>query len=234
MKNLFLILSILFCSKALCQKNFIDQPYLETTSKVDTLIAPDKIYLNIILLEKDSKGKMSVEELESKMVNKLQLLGIDIKKQLSVKDLSSNFKKYVLKKQDVQKAKQFSLLVYDASTAGKVIQKLEEENISNITLEKTEYSKMEQLKLALKAKAIVKAKENAVNLAKPLNQKIGNALYISDFETNIINSLSGKVSGVVIRGYASMSESNYENEIPEIEFEKMKIEASVNVKFRLD
>jgi uncharacterized protein YggE len=234
MKKLLLLLIVLFCSKASCQKTFIDQPYLETTSKVDTLIAPDKIYLTIILLEKDSKGKMSVEELESKMVNKLQLLGIDIKKQLSLKDLSSNFKKYVLKKQDVMKAKQFSLLVYDANTAGKVIQKLEEENISNIMLDKTEYSKIEELKLVLKSKAVVKAKENAISLAKPLNQKIGKAIYISDMETNYINSLSGKVSGIAIRGYASLNESNYENEIPEIEFEKMKVEASVNVKFSLE
>jgi hypothetical protein len=28
-------------------KNFIDQPYVETTAKVDTLIKPDVIYLDI-------------------------------------------------------------------------------------------------------------------------------------------------------------------------------------------
>jgi len=234
MKNLFSLLSILFCSTLFAQKNFIDQPYLETTSKVDTLIAPDKIYLTILLMEKDSKGKLSVEELESKMINKLQILGIDIKKQLSLKDFSSNFKKYLLKSQDVQKAKQFSLLVYDANIAGKVIQKLEEENISNITLEKTEYSKLEQLKLILKSDAVLKAKEIATNLAKPLNQKVGIALYISDMETNVINSLTGRVSGIVIRGMSSMTESNDKNYTPDIEIEKMKVEVSVNVKFRLE
>ena len=234
MKNLFSLLSILFCSTLFAQKNFIDQPYLEITSKVDTLIVPNKIYLTILLMEKDSKGKVSVEELESKMVSKLQILGIDIKKQLSLKDFSSNFKKYVLKSKDVQKSKQFSLIVYDANIAGKVIQKLEEENISNIILEKTEYSKLEQLKLSLKSDAVLKAKEIATSLAKPLNQKVGTALYISDMETNVINSLSGRVSGIVIRGYSSLTELSDKNEIPDIEIEKMKIEVSVNVKFRLE
>ena len=30
-------------------KNFIDQPYLETTAKVDSLVQPDRIYLSILI-----------------------------------------------------------------------------------------------------------------------------------------------------------------------------------------
>lgn len=231
-KLIFLLLTISAVSHA--QKSFLDQAYLETTSNVDTLVSPDKIYLNIILFEKDSKGKKSVEELQSIMIGKLQSIGIDLKKQLFLKDLSSNFKKYFLKSQDILKVKQFSLLVYDASTAGKVIQKLEEENISNVSIEKTEYSKIEQLKLLLKSKAVTKAKENAINLAKPLNQKIGSAIYISDAPVNVFNSLQGRVAGLSIRGASSIDASNYDNDIDEVEFEKMKIETSVIVRFKLE
>jgi len=56
-------------------KNFIDQPYLETTAKVDSLVKPDIIYLDILLQEKDNRNKVSVEELENKMAIKLELLG---------------------------------------------------------------------------------------------------------------------------------------------------------------
>ncbi len=31
------------------QKNFLDQPYLETSGKADTLVIPDKITININL-----------------------------------------------------------------------------------------------------------------------------------------------------------------------------------------
>ena len=78
------------------QKNFIDQPYVETNATVDTLINPDRIFLNILITEKDTKGKTSVEELENKMAEKLKTLGIDLDKQLYLSDLSSNFKKYFL------------------------------------------------------------------------------------------------------------------------------------------
>lgn len=86
-------------------KNFIDQPYLETTAVVDTLVNPDIIYLDILIREKDERNKVSVEELEERMAQKLEALGIDLQKQLSLQDLSSNFKKYFLKQKDIMKSK---------------------------------------------------------------------------------------------------------------------------------
>ena len=95
-------------------KNFIDQPYLETTAMVDTLVKPDIIYLDILLRESDNRNRESVEELEIKMASKLVSLGIDLKKQLSLSDLGSNFKKYFLKQKDVLKSKAYQLKVFDA------------------------------------------------------------------------------------------------------------------------
>lgn len=168
------------------------------------------------------------------MIQKLNAIGIDIKKQLVLTDLSSNFKKYFLKQQDIQKVKLYNLLVYDAKTAGLVIQKLEEENISNITLEKTEYSKVEKLKLELKSLAVKKAIKSAEFMVKPLNQKIGNAIFITDLDANISNILSGRVAGVQIRGISSLKESKYDYSPEDIEFEKIKISSEVGVKFKLE
>ena len=95
--GLTLILALLTVQSYSQTKNFIDQPYLETTSVVDTLVVPDRIYLSILITEADTKGKVSVEELENRMNNKLIALGIDTKKQLSLADVTSNFKKYFLR-----------------------------------------------------------------------------------------------------------------------------------------
>ena len=78
-------------------KNFLDTPYLETSSQVDTLVTPDKIYLNIIIQEKDTKGRVSVEEQENQMAQRFKAMGIDLDKQLVIKDMGSNFKKYFLR-----------------------------------------------------------------------------------------------------------------------------------------
>ncbi len=55
------ILPLLYCLTSLSQtKNFIDKAYLETSAKVDTLVKPDIIYLDIIISEKDSKNKVPI------------------------------------------------------------------------------------------------------------------------------------------------------------------------------
>ena len=233
MKKIFLTFLILVCAKSLSQtKNFIDLPYIETSAKVDTLVIPDRIYLNISITEKDTKGKISVEELETKMNEKLKSLGIATEKQLTLNDLSSNYKKYFLKQQDILKNKNYTLLVFNAKVAGKVIIALEEIEISNVILEKTEYSKAEEMILTLKSEAIIKAKNQAIAMTKPLNQKVGNAIYISDF-SNIVNMLSGRVSGIQIRGARSLEEKEKYEPI-NIEFEKIKIETEVKATFKLE
>ena len=231
--NYFKILFLLLISNSVFSqtKSFIDLPYVETTVKVDTLVIPDRIYLTIVISEKDTKGKISVEELEKRMANKLTSIGIDLSKQLSLNDLSSNFKKYFLKQQEVLKAKSYTLLVYDAKTAGKVIVELENTEISNVFLDKTEYSKIEQLKLELKSKAILKAKSNAIFMTEPLGQKVGKAIFISD-NNNVSNSFSGQVAGLQIRGMNAFKESKFEP--LDIEFQKIKVETELNAKFIIE
>ena len=233
MKKLgFLLATLLVVLNSFSQtKNFIDQPYIETRSKVDTLVSPDRIYLTILISEKDTKGKISVEEFENKMAVKLVSLGVDLQQQLTLSDLASNFKKYFLKRKDVLKSKAYSLVVYDALSAGKVIVGLEEIGVSNVQLQKTEYSKIEGLKLHLKTKAIVKAKNQAEALLKPLNQKVGTAIYISDVNNYNNYGLQGRAAGIEVM-YTVDRKNNFEP--IDIDFKKIKIQSEINIKFKIE
>ncbi|NAS11243.1 SIMPL domain-containing protein [Poritiphilus flavus] len=212
-------------------KNFIDKPYLETSALYTATVVPDKIFLSILITEADTKGKTSVEELENKMAAKLQSLGIDIKKQLTLEDLASNFQKYFLRKKDVLKNKSYTLLVYDAETAGKVILGLESIDISNVQLAKTEYSKLEELKIELREKAVAKAKTQAEALLKPLDQKAGKALYISDMNTNLRGVFNTRARGINMAYDKAMQESDFQP--LDIDFEKITVESSVTVYFEI-
>ncbi len=234
MKTVYLFLGLfLFANITFGQgKNFIDQPYLETTAIVDTLIKPDIIYLDILIREKDEKNKISVEELEERMAEKLNSIGINLQTQLSLSDLSSNFNKYFLKQKDIVKTKAYSLKVFDASTAGQVIVALEEIGISNVSLDKTEYSKIEELNLELKSKAVFKAKRQAEYLLAPLNQKITKALFVTDkyYQRNNYND---DLEEIVVRGYGS-SKRKLEASPIEIEFKPIKVEAEVTIRFGIE
>lgn len=218
------------------QKNFLDLPYIETSAKVDTLIMPDKIFLSIIISEADSKNKKSVESQEKEMEKALKTLNINTEKDLVVQDLTSNFRNYFLKGQNVLKTKRYELLVSDAMAAGKVLIALESLGISNANINRTEYSKSEELILELKSKAVAKTKKIAEKLVKPLGQKVGKAVHISEFGQNGYNQLQGKVSGIRIRGVADPS--IYENSISEtpifVDFKKLEISAEISVKYILE
>lgn len=231
-KNILSIILLILSSTAFAQKNFIDQPFVETTAKADTLVIPDKIYIAINLNESDSKNKKSVEEQEKLLATTLKKLNINTEKDLSLHDLTSNFKNYFLKGQNILKSKMYSLLVGDAVTAGNVLAELENVGISNVSIERTEYSKAEELILKLKVKAVGKSKLIAEKLAKSLNQKIGKALYISDINT-ISNALQGQVAGIQIRGMSSIYGSRAADPIY-TEFQKVKFEVDVNVKYVLE
>ena len=236
MKKSFLIFVMFFVWNLFsAQKNFLDQPYIEVSASVDTLVVPDKIYVSITLNEADSKNKKSVEEQEKQLETILKKLKINTDKDLSVLGYSSDFKKYFLKGQNILKTKKYSLLVRDAYTLGNVIISLEEAGISNTEVEKVEYSKSKELLLELKSEAVKRSRIIAQKLVKPLNQKAGKALYISDTNYGGIEDYEY----VTVRDIA-FQETEYKKEgaseefLRKLDFQKIKFSTTVYVKYQLD
>ncbi len=211
-------------------KNFIDQPFLEVSGNADTLVTPNEIYIRIMLSEKDTRDRVSIEELEQKMVSTLKGLGLDTDKSLTTSDITSNFKFYLLKSRDVIKTKIYTLKVTDAVTATQAFIKMEDIGISNTSIDRVDHSDLDNLKNKMRTKAIIDAKARAIALAIPLSQSVGSAIYIADTD-NVNQQLQGRLAGIQIRGISSIQ--NDKQELPKIEFEKIKVTASINAKFIL-
>ena len=212
-------------------KNFIDQPYIEVAGSADTLVTPNEIFIKIIITEKDTKNKVSVEEQENKMITCLKALNIQTEKYLTTSDMLSNFKSYFLKQKDILKTKEYLLKVSDAATVSKVFVELETLEISNVSIDKVEHSDYEKIKNECRTKAIESAKTKAISLTKPISQSIGNAIHILENDVKVDNFLEGRLAGIAVVGYGTQRKENFES--PKIEFEKIKISASVSVKFIL-
>ena len=226
--HLTLLFISLFIAGQAQTKTFIDQPYIEVAGSADTMVTPDEIYIKIDISEKDTKNKTSVEELERNMFNALKGMGIDVEKNLTTSDISSNFKTYFLKSKDIMKSKEYMLKVKDAVTATKVFIKLEDLGISNTSIDHVDYSDMEGMKNLMRTKAIGNAKARAIALTKPLQQGIGPAIYISDNEIYPIRSMERQAK---INLYEANSATD--QELPKIDFEKIEVSANVNAKFIL-
>ncbi len=213
------------------QKNFLDQAYIETTAKVDSLVSADEIIVSIQLNESDSRNRETLEEKERKLLSVLERQNIDLENDFSVLDLSSNFRYYFLKGQQIIKSKLYEITLHDAKSVSSLFQELEDAGISNVDISNIKYSKSEELLLELKSLAVQKAQQNAQQMAASVNQSIGKAVYISDVSQNFSNALAGKVAGVKIRGYSSLS--NHDQKPKEIEFKKVNHTVEVQVKFLL-
>jgi uncharacterized protein YggE len=212
-------------------KNFLDQPYLEVTGTADTLVIPDEIYLHIQISEADTKGKIAIEELERNMVNALKALGIDPEKNLTASDLSSNFQSYFLRGKQVLKSKAYILKVNSAVQATQVLIRLGDLGISNISIDRVDYTRMKQVRNMMLNRAVQDAHAKALAMVQPLHQNLGKALHIVETQSYPIRPLQVNAFNMKV---GANSQENQQESLPEIEFEKIKIESSVNVVFALE
>ncbi len=235
MRKLILItLTVLSINCFSQTKNFIDQNFIEVTGKAEMEIIPNEIYLKIILNEKDFKGKENLDEIEKSMINKLVEIGVDVSKDLAVKDIASNFKNYWIKASEINSVKIFQLKVTDAKTAGSVFKELESIDISNITIERVDHSEIQDYRQQVKIEAIKAAKSKAESLTNAINQSCGKAIYIQELNTQVYKAMTGYAAGansnIMIRGVSSLSK----DKAPDIEFETIKLEYSILARFELN
>ena len=234
MKYIICIVISLFAANSFSQmgsKNFIDQNYIEVNGKAELEVTPDQIFLKVVVNEQDSKGKQTLEELEKGMIEKLIEIGIDVKKDLVIVDMASNFKNYWLKNKDIYSLKEYQVKCKDARTAGLVFQELESIGISNISIERIDHSEIEKYRQEVKVSAIKAAKQKAEALAGAIDQSIGKAIYILEMDYQIFRGQTSNMAMSNIRIRGTSTEEAIPQ--PEIEFEKIKLEYSIRVSFEL-
>lgn len=213
-------------------KNFIDQPYIEVTGKIETEIVPDEIYINISIDENDKKGKISIEQQENQMIAILKSLGLDLDNNFSILDFNGYFNRKFLGTDEVIKAKRYELIVNNGETLGKVYEALDRIDISNISIIKTSHSNIENIIREAKLKALKTAKEKADDYAQVINQTIGKALFIQEItsplnHTKYANTILNEVS---ITGYGT----EYKKEkFQDLNLKNITVSAQVLARFSL-
>lgn len=226
---LIIILFISVFSTKAQMKNFLDLPYLEVNGNADTLVTPDEIWIAITINEGDVKNRIALEDQERKMVAALKSLGINTEKDLVTSGIQSDFRFYVLKQKDVMKSKEYKLKVRDAVTAMKVFIKLEEIGIANATVERVGHSEMEKIRNTCRSNAILNARQKALALTQPVGASLGVLLHVSDYSGSDNGMAEGQI--IRVRGVSSMAEKM--EELPEINFEKIRVSISIQAKFSI-
>ena len=223
-KTIVLAAALLIAAGASAQeKNFLDKPYIEVTGKADMEVTPDEIYVRIVINEKDNKGKVSVEQQEKEMFRRLKAAHIDIEKDLVVQDMSSDLQTYFLRKNQLK--------VSSAAQLGQAFEALQAAGIADVNIERTDVSNMDELRQQVRADAAKAARKNAEVLAEAVGQTAGPAVYIQDYGYN-----TPRYANVMLmaKSAAVADAAGTAEATPNLEFEKIRIEHSVTVRFLLN
>ena len=83
MKKLIVIAAVaLMALPAAAQVQEAFPSYIQVNGRAEKEIMPDEFYLSVIINERDSKGKISVESQQRDMIAALKRLGVNVEKQL--------------------------------------------------------------------------------------------------------------------------------------------------------
>ncbi len=227
MRKLVLVVLVAF-STAVFAENYvvINEHYIEVTADAKKEVVPDNIYLKIVLNEGDYKNR-TLTELENDLASVLKKSGVNVEKSLKLKDLSSDFtKKYLRRKANVEQ--EYSLLLHDTKTLMLVIKNLDVAGFSNFDIERLEYSEIENCKSEVRIEAMKNAAKKASELAEAVGQKAGSAIYINESGTsysaprNVMMSYRSKAADMV-----------EESAMPVLDFDPIKVSATVLVRFEI-
>ena len=235
MKKLLLMAAglLVLSTAASAQQTETYPSYISVTGSAERDVTPDEIYVGITIDESDSRnGKITVAEQERRMVAELKKLGIDVDKDLQVGDMSGDLKSYVLRRDRVQTQKNYVLKVGDAAALGKVFQSSAAIDISRMNLIKATRSDIEQIRLELRAEAMKSARRSADTLAEAIGQKAGKAFMIND--NNYYGGGTVYFNSAMPVARSAKMEMATEDAGSAIEFQDMKVNCSVNVRFILE
>ena len=229
MKRLILLaVAALVAFPAAAQMQEAYPSYIQTNGRAEMEITPDEFYLQIIINERDSKGKISVESQQRDMVAALKRLGIDVDKQLKVANLSSEFFK---KNTSVASAK-YQLQLGSSAEVGQVWQALSDLGISNVSILKVSHSEIGRYKEQVRIEAVRNARQNAETLAEAIGQRVGKCFYIYDSNSDVLPVMYD--NAMLMRSAKAYSTAETAVEEEPLEFKTIRLEYNVQTKFVLE
>lgn len=203
--------------------------YIEVNGVAEKEIAPNEIYLSITINERDSKGKISIDEQQRDMVAVLKKLGIKPAEQLKMLDLTSSY----FKRGNALAKAQYELKLTSAVEVARVWRTLDELGISQVTVQKVSHTDIETFKKEVRADAMRAARDNARALAEAIDQKAGKCFWIADYSSPVKTTFA--VANMKARGVMEESAS-FDAMVEEegLEFQTINLQHRVQAKFVLE
>lgn len=213
-------------------------PYPRTitvSGSAEMEVIPDEIYVQIDLREYQKKGdpKVSIDQIKNDFLQDLKSIGIpDSAVSIASYEGYSGHIWWTRRKKDPELYATISYQIKfnNSFKLDELVPLLDDDATQNFQVVRTSHSKIQEFKKQLKIQAVKAAKEKATYLTDAINEKVGEAITISepaDISTYYFNRGTlekDKYSNVQIQGATQQSG---------IDFKRIKLKFDVNVLFAL-
>ncbi len=204
------------------------QNFIEVTGSSEITLTPDIFNILITLDEEDSKGRITIAKQQEQLIKELSAIGVDVEKQLKLSNINSQF----AKRNEAFSAISYNLKLTSTEALMASFEIFDRLYISKVYLESYESSKLREAKVAARAAAIQDAKQAADQMARSLDQSIGNCFYISDMSNDM--SASNYTQRTLL--YASAAPTNNRQPMSDgtlLDAKDIKVNYKVRAKFIL-
>ncbi|MEM9859939.1 MAG: SIMPL domain-containing protein, partial [Bacteroidota bacterium] len=199
---------------------------IEVQGKAERTVTPDEIYLRITLKEYKSGGtRVTMNELESNLVNTLKRMKIN-RDHLTVDNIYGynwNWKKK--KAEEYLATKSFRLKLGDVKSVNTLIDQLDPEGLNSVNVAEISHSRIDEIRLELKAEALKNAKNKAKYLLEAVDETLGSAVEIQEVNYGYESPIYARN-----RSFEAESVNAYKSEL---EFKSIDIKSEFRVVFEI-
>ena len=199
---------------------------IEVQGKAERTVTPDEIYLRITLKEYKSGGtRVTMNKLESNLVNTLKRMKIN-RDHLTVDNIYGynwNWKKK--KAEEYLATKSFRLKLGDVKSVNTLIDQLDPEGLNSVNVAEISHSRIDEIRLELKAEALKNAKNKAKYLLEAVDETLGSAVEIQEVNYGYESPIYARN-----RSFEAESVTAYKSEL---EFKSIDIKSEFRVVFEI-
>lgn len=233
-KTLFIVILFSGTTYAQNQNPIEEKPFIEVNGVAEQEIIPDQIYISIIIREKyENKEKITIESQEEKLKALLKEINIPTSN-LYLSDANADYVKVKFRTKDVLTKKDYTLKVSSATAVGQVFQQLEKLEINDANVSKVSHSKIDSLRKEIRIAAIKAAKTKADYLLNAIGEQTGKPLIVRENSNGNLEYNYNRNSNTRVTSYQNvrfLDDSDKSADDEEIQFQKIKIQSSIYVKF---
>lgn len=200
-------------------------------------VIPDEIYVKVDLREYDRKGspKVSIDQVKAEFLQNVRSIGLpDSAVSIASYEGYSGYQWWKKKKKDPEMYASISYQIKFNSSykIDELVNLLNDEATQNFQVIRTSHSKINEYRRQLKIQAMKAAKDKAVYLTEAINEKLGEAITIT--EPSDVSLYYFTVAGYMEKDkYANTRMDAASTQQQGIDFKKIKLKFDVNVLFAL-